>query len=164
MSYYILIRGALGIGKSTISKKLAKILNAEYISMDEVLEKNKLDIPSKKEGCIPAKNFIKANDIILPIILKRLEEGKIVIFDGCFYHKEQIEHLKKNLPGKHYAFTLKAPLEACIERDSKRENVYGEGAATAVHNLVSRFDYGKVIDTHNKTVDQVVKKILSYIS
>ena len=43
MSYYIIIRGALGIGKSTIARKLSRILNAGYISIDKVLEETSQD-------------------------------------------------------------------------------------------------------------------------
>jgi len=96
MSYYVIIRGPLGVGKSTIASNLAKILDAEHVSMDDLLNKHGLDKVLEKEGCIPAKNYIKANEIILPTAIKKLEEGKNVIFDGCFYHKEQIDHLVKN--------------------------------------------------------------------
>ena len=160
MSYYIIIRGPLGIGKSTIAKKLAKTLKAEHLSIDSVLEKYGLDKVDHYEECIPAKNFIKADEMILPEIKEKLKKGKIVIFDGCFYHKEQIEHIIKALSSEHYVFTLKAPLEVCIERDSKRKKSYGKDAAGAVHYLVSRFDYGTIIDTNKKTVEKTVKEIL----
>ena len=43
MSYYIIIRGPAGCGKSTISKILKEKLNAFYISFDEVVEKYQLE-------------------------------------------------------------------------------------------------------------------------
>ena len=154
---YIIIRGPLGIGKTTIAKKLAEKLKAEYISIDEILHENDLD---KIEGeCIPLNNFIKANEIALP----QIEKGKTYIIDGNFYHKEQLEHLLKNLPGKHYVFTLKAPVEACIERDAQREKTYGEEAARAVHCLVLRFDYGIIIDTESKSAEEVTEELISAI-
>jgi len=159
---YIIIRGPLGIGKSTIAKELAKKLKAKYISIDEVLKKHDLDVIDKKEGCILAKNFIKGNNIILAKIKEKLKE-KVVILDGCFYHKEQIEHLKKNLK-PIFIFTLKAPLKVCIERDTNRKKSYGKDAAKAVFDLVSRFDYGYIIDTENKDIDETVKEIVSYLN
>ncbi|MBU0461039.1 MAG: ATP-binding protein [Nanoarchaeota archaeon] len=164
MSYYIIIRGPLGVGKSTISRKLAQILDGEYISIDAVLAEHDLDKVDENAECIPAENFIKADELILPEVRKSLKKSKIVIFDACFYHKEQIEHLTQRLPFPHYIFTLKAPLKICIERDSKRKKNYGEPAAAAVHSLVSRFDYGTIIDTNNKTVAQTVKEMLSYLT
>ena len=163
MVYYVIIRGPLGIGKSTIARKLASILNGGYISVDDVLEEQNLDKIDEKEGCIPIRNFIKANKFILEKIKNLLENSKIVIFDGNFYHKEQIENLIANLKYKHHIFTLKAPLKICIERDRKRGKVYGKEATNAVYKLVSRFDYGIIIDTNNKTAEEVVKDILSHL-
>jgi shikimate kinase len=34
MEYFVIIRGPLGVGKTTIAKRLAKQLNAKYISID----------------------------------------------------------------------------------------------------------------------------------
>jgi len=163
MSYYIIIRGPLGVGKSTIAQRLAKRLSAEYVPIDLVLEKHGLDKVDKDAKCIPTENFIKVDEIIIPKIKEKLKKGKKVIFDACFYHKEHIEHLIQNLPYPHYIFTLKAPLEACIERDGKREKTHGRDAAIAVYNLVSKFDYGVVIDSKKKDVEQTVNEILSYL-
>ena len=163
MSYFIIIRGPLGVGKSTIAKKLADILDANYIAIDDVLAKHGLDKIDPKIGCISSENFIKADEIILPEIKNQLENGKIIIFDACFYHKEHIEHLIQNLLHPNYVFTLKAPLKICIERDSKRQKGHGKDAATAVHNLVSKFDYGVVINTEDKTANQVIEEINSYL-
>ena len=164
MGYFIIIRGPLGIGKSTIAEKLSKSLNAKYVSIDKILEEHGLDKVSPEAECIPIENFIKANEFILPEVRKILKKCKIVIFDACFYHKEVIEHIIQNLKGyQHYVFTLKAPLEICIKRDLEREKTHGEEAARAVYKLVSRFDYGIVIDVSNKTIEQTVKEILSYL-
>ncbi|MBI2638427.1 AAA family ATPase [Candidatus Peregrinibacteria bacterium] len=162
MSYYIIIRGPLGSGKSTISEKLAHILEAKHVHMDEVLEKHGLDKMPPDAPCIPAENFIKANEIVLPEVKKLLAGGKIVIFDACFYHKEVIEHLVQNIEMPHYIFTLKAPLELCIKRDSERHKTHGEGAARAVHSLVSRFDYGNIVDVTG-SLEDALKDILSYL-
>ena len=66
MSYYIIIRGPLGGGKSTISEKLAQILDAKHVHVDEVLKKHGLDKIPPDAPCVPAENFIKANEIVLP--------------------------------------------------------------------------------------------------
>jgi thymidylate kinase len=162
MSYFIIIRGPLGCGKSTIAQKLSEALTAEYVSIDKILEEYGLDKADPEAECIPAEKFIKANEIILPGVKEKLKNGKRVVFDACFYHKEPIEHLIKNLPYPNYIFTLKTPVEVCIARDSKRSKTHGEDAARAVHKLVSRFDYGTVIDA-NKPLDETLKEILSHL-
>lgn len=160
MSFLIIIRGALGIGKTTIAKKIAKLLDAEYISIDKVLEDNKLD---REDNNFTPEDFIKANNIILPEINNNLEKGKPVILDGCFYFIEQIKHIEKNINFKIFVFTLKAPVEVCICRDKCRKRVYGEENARAVHNLVSKFDYGTDINTENKSKEEVVKEIIKFL-
>jgi len=162
MGYFIILRGPLGIGKTTISKKLSKILGAHHVSMDEVLEKNGLDKVDENAGCIPLENFIKADELILPKIREKLDRSRIVIFDGCFYHKKQIEHLISSLNFPNFVFTLKAPLTVCIERDSKRQKPLGQDAAEAVHNLVSKFDYGKIINA-GKSEKEIIREITSKI-
>ena len=162
MSYFIIIRGPLGSGKSTLSKELARLLDAMVISVDDVLDNNGLDTMPADASCIPAENFITANDIVLRQANALLAAGKIVIFDGCFYHKEAIEHLVQHLLFQHYIFTLKAPVELCIDRDSKRSKVYGKDSAQAVHSLVSRFDYGTNIDATG-SIEDTMNKIISYL-
>lgn len=160
MSYYVIIRGPLGCGKSTVAHRLAKILDAEYVPIDKVLEEHGLDKIEPAAECIPTENFVKANEIVLPKVKEKLKSGKIVIFDACFYHKEPIEHLIRNLKYPHYVFTLKAPVDVCIERDRKRGKTHGEDAARAVHKLVAKFDYGTIIDI-SKPLDDAIKEILS---
>lgn len=164
MTYFIIIRGPLGVGKSTIAKRLAEKLNGVHILIDKVLEENGLDQVDPDAPCVPAENFIKADEIVLPEVKKQLENSKVVVFDACFYHKEHLDHLIQNLAYPHYVFTLKAPLEACIERDSQREKTHGKDSVIAVHKLVSRFDAGIVIDTENKSVGEVVNEIKTYLS
>ncbi len=146
MSYFIIIRGPLGSGKSTIARKLAHALFAEHIFLDVVLAKYGLDKIDSQIGCISLSNFLKANEILIPELRKKLSNGKIIILDGCFYYQEQIEQLIEQLQFPHYVFTLKIPLDECVKRDSKRSKSYGGGAAKAVYNLVTQFDYGIVID------------------
>lgn len=93
MAYLIIIRGPAGVGKSTIAKKIAELLNGYYFSFDEIMKKNKLDI-IRGDG-IPAENFVKANELVIPKARKKLENNEIVIFDGCFYRKKTVRAFRK---------------------------------------------------------------------
>ena len=162
MAYFVIIRGPLGVGKSTVSKKLADLLHGVYISIDSILEKHGLDKVENEES-IPIKNFLAGNDIIIHQIKQNIVKNTPVIIDGNFYHREQIEHLIDQLPFEHFVFTLKASLETCIERDQNRDKPYGKDAATAVHSMVSRFDYGHTIDTQNLEEKGVIDEMLSFL-
>ncbi|MBW3023019.1 AAA family ATPase [Candidatus Woesearchaeota archaeon] len=162
MTYYIIIRGPLGCGKSTIAKKVAQEIKAKYFSVDKVLEENNLE-DDREEGYISQKSFLKANEILAEKSIKFLNSETPVVFDGNFYWKSQIEDLISRLKFKNSVFTLKAPLEVCIERDKGRGVSYGNDAAEAVYKKTAEFDYGTVIDL-TKTEEECVKKIISYLS
>lgn len=161
MKYIIIIRGPAGIGKTTIGNKLAEKLRGECISIDKIMKENNLrHVPGDK--CISEEKCIKANKIIIPKIKEKLN-NKIVIIENNFYHKKQIEDLLKNIPAKSFIFTLKASSKTCIKRDRKREKPLGDKSIIDVFNLVSAFDYGKIINTENKTENKVVEEILKII-
>lgn len=162
MSYFVIIRGPLGCGKTTIAKKLSKILKAEYFSIDEVLAKYKLDKVDSEAETIPVENFIQANKKILPKVRTLLKKNVPVIFDGNFQHKQALEHLKQELPYQGYIFTLKAPLRVCIERDMGRAKSYGVDAVKALYKLTHRFAYGTTIDA-SQPLDTSIQKIISSI-
>ena len=152
----IIIRGPLAVGKTTISKLLAKNINAEYLSLDKILKDNNLE---GNDG-IPLENFLKANKIIYKII-NNCE--KIFIIDGCFYHQEQLDDLGKKLKNNIIIFTLTSNVEKCIERDSKRINVYGEDSARFVHMITTKIKAGYEINNNNLTIQETIDKIMEQI-
>lgn len=161
MSFYIIIRGPLGCGKSTIAERIAKRLKAEYISIDRILDDHNLT-KELEEGYISQKSFLKANELVIPKAKSSLKKGKPLVFDGNFYWKSQIEDLIKRLEFPHYVFTFKVPLDVCIERDRQRGKTHGEDAARAIYKKALAFDYGTVIDI-NRPLDICVREILSYL-
>lgn len=161
MSFYIIIRGPLGSGKSTIAEKLGNILNTDVVAVDRVLDDHRL-IGDKEDGYISQASFQKVNEIIAPAARQSLQVGKVVIFDGNFYWRSQLDDLIQKLDFPHYVFTLKAPLEVCIERDQQRSKPHGKDAAEAVYKKSTEFDYGTTIDATD-TVDATVEKILALL-
>jgi adenylate kinase family enzyme len=161
MSYYIIIRGPLGCGKSTISEKLAKIIDAKYFAIDRILDECHFTL-SKEEGYISQESFKKANNIIVPEAIKILKSDKSIIFDGNFYWKSQIDDLINKIDFPHYVFTLKAPVELCVDRDAKRDKSHGKDAATVVHKKSTEFTYGTEIDV-TKNINECINEILSYL-
>jgi adenylate kinase family enzyme len=161
MSYYIIIRGPLGCGKSTVAKKLSEKLKAEYFEIDRILDENNLT-KDTEDGYISQKSFIKANEIAVSKAKNFLEKDKPVVFDGNFYWKSQLDDLIRRLEFPHYVFTLKAPIEVCMERDRNREKNHGEDAARVVYRKSTEFDYGIIIDV-TRTLDKAIKEIFSHL-
>ncbi len=158
----IIIRGPLGIGKSTLAKILAERMGAKLYSIDDLLKEAGFDRVDPKLGCIPIANFLAVQEDILPEIKKHLSKHSVVI-DGNFYHKEQIDFFFKSLQENPLVVTLKADLETCIARDAKRKHSHGVGAATAVYNLVSKFDDGLVLDIEGKPREFIVEVIQGWL-
>lgn len=156
MKTVIVIRGPLGVGKTAVAKRLASSIKAKYISIDKILEENRMD--EVKGKSIPVRNFIKANKIATGLASKSVKS----VIDGNFYSRKQLENLVKNIAASCYVFTLKASLKTCIMRDKKRKRTYGKAAAEAVYNM--SFDYGVCINTEKKSTDDVVKEIKSYLT
>ncbi len=138
MSYYVIIRGPLGVGKTTISDALARSISADIISIDKIADKD------WDGGTVLL--YVRANRVAAERARRALARGTPVVFDGCFYWKTQISDLERRLPFPHEVFTLKAPLSVCIERDSGRKLVFGTEAAEQVYRKVTRFEYGVPID------------------
>jgi len=161
MSFYVIIRGPLGCGKSTIAKRLAKTLDAAYAELDRVLDEHDLT-SDKEDGYISQASFIKANGIIALEAGPVLNSGRPMVFDGNFYWRSQIEDLVNRLEFPHYVFTLKASLEVCIARDAGRKKSHGGDAAGAVYAKATEFDYGVVIDV-DRTPDACIQDIISHL-
>ena len=161
MSYFIIIRGPAGVGKTIIARKLAKLLHAYHISIDSILAKHNLDDLDYVSGnlCIPEHKMLAANRIIIPMAQKKLAADQIVIFDGNFYHKSQIENLLTQLKFPHFVYTLKADLKVCLTRNKRRTHPLDDQAVRDVFELVSKFNYGIVVDTNRQTTDETVSEI-----
>lgn len=158
MKKIIVIRGPLGVGKTTVSKILAQNLHAEYISLDKILDDNNL-IPPDADG-IPLETFLKANEIILDLANN---SKNTLIVDGCFYYQEQIDDVLKKFDNTIFIFTLICDVETCIERDSKRSDVYGEDSARFVYMITTRIKAGFEINNADLTAEETVEKIMEKI-
>ncbi|MFH0804700.1 MAG: AAA family ATPase [Patescibacteria group bacterium] len=154
----IIIAGPLGAGKTTISKKVALQLNGVYLSVDTVLADHGLDQIVEGSYAISLNNFVRANQLLQPAILAVIATNRPAVVDGCFYHREALDDLLRSVPPPHAVFTLRAPLEVCIERDRLREKPLGEEAARAVYHLTSKLTLGTVLDA-TEPIDQNVERI-----
>jgi cytidylate kinase len=150
----IVIRGPLGVGKTTICQLLTNKLGAQYISLDAIIEENQLSI----DGGIPLENFLLANSIIC----NQLDAEKTNIVDGCFYFQEQIDDLRARCADCTF-FSLLGDVHICINRDRKRDKVYGEDAARFVHSKVTAIQEGILVDTEKLSAKEAVEFIVTHL-
>ncbi len=157
MSFYVVLRGPLGVGKSTVAERLAKKIGAERILIDRILDDHGLWYAGR------LSEFLKANEFAVKGARKFLKKGTPVVLDGNLYWKSQIEDLIHQLDYRHYVFTLKAPLSVCIDRDGRRPTPHGSQAAREVYAKSTKFDYGIGVDA-TRPIETVVREILSRLS
>jgi predicted kinase len=149
----VILRGPLGVGKTTISGRLARALPAEVVSIDRILDDRDL----WRSGRV--SEFLRANRFAGERGRELLTTGRSVVFDGNFYWKTQIADLVGRLPGPTHVFTLEAPLRVCRERDRRRAHPHGEDAARQVYAKSTRFSWGIEVDATG-TPAAVVSTIL----
>jgi len=162
MSYFVVIRGPLGIGKSTVSERLAWILGAEYVSVDRILDEPGVEEWDDESGHYSERCFLRTSELAAGRAKTFLDQGTPVIFDGNFYWRSQVQDLIARLKFPHHVFTLKAPLELCVQRDSQRDPPHGREATESVYAKSTEFDWGVGIDA-TRTVESVVREIASYL-
>lgn len=156
----IIIRGAAGSGKSTISKLVTERITARIISLDDELSSRGLD--RIVDGAIPLQNFEDMLKELLPEIKETLE-SQHVILDGCFYYEELFVFLEGQ--GMHpRIFTLDVPVETCIKRDAQRQNPLGEAAIREVWALVRKVRKGMIIDAEKGTAETAATAIIEAIT
>ncbi len=155
MSYFVIVRGPLGAGKTTVAGALAGAVGAEVIAVDEILESWTWDGGSEAL-------FLRANDVVAERALPILTRGQPVVVDGNFYWASAIEDLLARLPFPHAVFSLDVPLAACIERDRRRPLSYGEEAVRAVFEKVRPVVWEETVDGSG-SVDETVRAIRSHL-
>ena len=157
-AFFVIIRGPLGAGKTTISKELARDYNAHHISIDEILEKFNLE--EWEDGYISEMSFLRVNEIAAKESMMQLENGLPVIFDGNFYYKSVILDLIGRLKEfEGIVITLAVPLEVCMRRDASRRSSLGENETRMVHKKSTEFNFGIEVNA-----DRGRKEVLDNIS
>jgi len=160
MTYFVIVRGPLGAGKTTISQLLAKAIPALHIDIDRILEK---EVPEEwVDDSISERSFIRANEVAVERAWSFLANATPVIFDQNFYYLSTLEDLIGRLKYPYRVFTLDVPLEVCIERDLGREISYGRKSAEDVYRKSTGLEYGIRVDA-NRPVESVVEEILDHL-
>lgn len=160
MTYFVILRGPLGAGKTTISRLLAKAIPGVHIDLDRILEK---EAPEEwRSDSLSERSFIRANEVAVEQAWSVLANGTPVIFDQNFYYLSTLEDLIGRLKYPYRVFTLDVPLEVCIERDRGRDISYGTKSTNDVYRRNAGLEYGIRVDG-NRPVEVVVDEILRHL-
>ncbi len=117
-TFYVIVRGPLGAGKTTVSKELSRRYNAAHISIDEILEKFNLE--EWEHDHISETSFLSANEIAVKEAKEYLYSGKPVIFDGNFYFRRVVVD-PTNGPSKFRGVVITLTLSLPSVQDEMRQ-------------------------------------------
>ncbi len=154
----IILRGAAGVGKTTVSDLLAKALHARCYHLADTLRALNIRYVPGYGKWIPLEKFLSAHAALRPQIREELKT-KDVIVEGNFYHENAIIDFTQEF--ESIVLTLDAPLKDCIHRDSTRGEKYiGPERIAQVYALTHAFSAGISINTENMTAQDVVAEII----
>jgi len=158
VSFYVLIRGPLGAGKTTIPEQLSAALGGRHLAIDVILEKYHLE--EWDQDYISERSFLRANEIAAAEAEDLIRTGTPAVIDGNYYYRSVVEDLERRLAFPHLVVTLKVPLSVCVTRDAGRTPSYGEEAAREVFQKTTEFDCGHVVDAA-RPVEEVLRDVIS---
>jgi predicted kinase len=142
--FAVVIRGPLGIGKTTVAKRLARSLRGGWISVDAVLEEE--DLEQWEDGYISETSFLRSNAFVVERATPWWAKDAPVVVDGNFYWASQVEDLTRRWSVPWVVFTLRAPRSTCLERDAHRKRPLGEESVRDVFAKVVSFESGIPVD------------------
>jgi adenylate kinase family enzyme len=153
VSFFAVVRGPLGAGKTTVARALAISIGGSYISIDALLERYAWDGGSEAL-------FLRTNEDAAHEARSSLDRRTPAVFDGNFYWPSTIADLERRLPYPHVVYSLHVPLAECVERDRGRVLSYGEEATREVYEKVGPIPGEMPVDG-TRAAEEVVTEILS---
>lgn len=152
----IFISGSINSGKTTTAKALAEKIGAEFIDIDDLNDR----IPNfNLESDIP-----KGIAIAIDEINKLTQAGKSAVISYPI-RREDYEQIKTGLIKDPLFITLAPRLEVAQSKRGDRELSEWEVARIKYHyeTGIASPSFGRIIDTSDMTLDQVVQEIINGI-
>lgn len=150
----IIVSGTPGTGKTTLSKKIAKKNNFEYLDVNKIIEENNLSEGYDKEKDCKIIDIDKLNDILIRII----KDSKDLVIDSHLSHYLPKEIVDKCIITKCDLKELKQRLEKRnYSKEKVRENLDSEIFDTC--NIEAKEEGHKpIIIQTDKDVDKQLKE------
>ena len=163
MKKNLLLTGMMGVGKSTIGKKLAKKLKLKFVDIDQIIEKKeKMTIKEIFEN--KGENYFRKTE--KKISLEELKNSNTVIaLGGGAFMEKSIRNGAKNLS---ISFWLDVSLQSLLirlknvkkrpllDKDNLKESIYK--IYSERKKIYNKSDFR--IKCDSKNTDQIVDKII----
>ena len=165
MEKNLTLTGMMGVGKTTIGKRLAKKLNYAFVDVDKIIEKQEGESISsifKNKG----EDYFRKIEKQLTIIELKKNNSVISLGGGAFLNSSIRQYSKKN----SISFWLDVPIEILIRRLKKSKNrpiIGKEKTSDSIKKIyfVRKKFYTKAdyrIKCKTLTLKQIIEKILKF--
>ena len=165
MEKNLILTGMMGVGKTTIGKRLAKELSYAFIDMDKIIEKQEGESISsifRNKG----EDYFRKIEKKLTIIELKKNSSVISLGGGAFLNSTIRQYSKK----KSISFRLDVPIEILIKRLKKSKNrpvLEKEKTDTSIKKIyfIRKKFYNKAhyrIKCKALTLKQIIEKILNF--
>ncbi len=165
MEKNLALTGMMGVGKTTIGKRLAKKLNYDFIDVDKIIEKTEGQSISsifKNKG----ENYFRKIEKELTIIELKKNKSVISLGGGAFLDNSIRQCAKKN----SVSFWLDVPFSTLFKRLKKSKNRPVLAKEKTKNSIKKIYFSRKNIYNHANyrikckklTLKQIVEKILEY--
>ncbi|OGN27933.1 MAG: hypothetical protein A3A33_04190 [Candidatus Yanofskybacteria bacterium RIFCSPLOWO2_01_FULL_49_25] len=157
----IILRGPIGVGKSTIAEELKEELSDGWVHLDIDKLKHVISKDSSKLRTTIAHN------VALYFLEQLIKNRFNVIVEEIF--KEKIYRDAQDLLGRYNYKILKVflttPVDVSIERDKNRKNkTRGEKVVTDFHNQIKPLGEDLTIDTSKHSLEEAAELILKALN
>ena len=165
MEKNLTLTGMMGVGKTTIGKRLAKKLNFSFVDIDKIIEKQEGESISsifRNKG----ESYFRKLETQLTIKELKNNNSVISLGGGAF-----LNHSIRQISKKHsISFWLDVPVETLIKRLKKSKNrpILGkektDGSIKKIYFIRKKF-YNKAdyrIRCKTLTLKQIIEKILNF--
>ena len=165
MEKNLTLTGMMGVGKTTIGKRLAKKLNYAFVDVDKIIEKQEGESISsifKNKG----EDYFRKIEKQLTIIELKKNNSVISLGGGAFLNSSIRQYSKKH----SISFWLDVPIEILIKRLKKSKNrpVLGKeknGDSIKKIYFIRKKFYNRAdcrIRCKKLTLKQIIEKILNF--
>jgi len=165
MEKNLTLTGMMGVGKTTIGKRLAKKLNYAFVDVDKIIEKQEGESISsifKNKG----EDYFRKIEKQLTITELKKNNSVISLGGGAFLNPSIRQYSKKN----SISFWLDVPIEILIKRLKKSKNrpiIGKEKTNDSIKKIyfVRKKFYTKAdyrIKCKTLTLNQIIEKILKF--
>ncbi len=166
MKSLIVLTGMMGAGKSTVGEILSKRLGYDFVDLDKEIEKKENMSVSNIFNEF-GENYFRKLETEMVLEFSNLKNTVISLGGGTFENETSRNVLKKNgivIYLKSTPMCLFERIKSEIHRPLLHKNFSVETIAFILKKRAANYEKAQyIIDTCNKSSDEVVKKILGVL-